>query len=372
MMRFKLIFMLLGVVALAACRPSSASGSGVGDTSGALSASASGVSGQATADDTVTIAMVGDIMLGTSFPKPKLPPDDGKLIFTHCADLLRDADVACGNLEGVIATEGKPRKNIESPRAFMFMMPPKNAERLVEAGFDFMGLANNHIFDFFESAARDTERNLDSLGIAYAGRKECESVVREFGGKRYGFCAFGHEDYCLRTQDTAAVRRIITELRSRCDILIVCFHGGAEGSDCRHVPEGTEMFYGDDRGNLRLFTHHAIDCGADIVYGHGPHVVRAMELYKGHLIAYSLGNFATPVGMGVASYTGYAPLLLARLNSRGELVGGKIHSFIQVKGLGPRRDSSNVVAREIQQLSLDDFPDSRLLIADDGTLSIRK
>ena len=97
-----------------------------------------------------------------------------------------------------------------------------------------------------------------------------------------------------------------------------------------------------------------------------------MELYKGHLIAYSLGNFATPVGMGVASYTGYAPLLLARLNSRGELVGGKIHSFIQVKGLGPRRDSSNVVAREIQQLSLDDFPDSRLLIADEGTLSIRK
>lgn len=323
--------------------------------------------------DTLTIAMTGDIMLGTTFPTSRLPVNDGREIFVDCDSILRAANVACGNLEGVLADSGRPRKNPESRFAFSFLMPTRNAQRLVEAGFDFMGIANNHIYDFWDEGAASTISTLEALGMGYAGRKECESAVKEIDGVKYGFCAFGHEDYCLRTQDTATVRRIIGQLRGRADVVIVCFHGGSEGSACRHLPYETEYFQGDDRGNLREFAHFAIDCGAHIVYGHGPHVVRAIELYKGHLVAYSLGNFATPVGMGVAGLTGYAPLLTARLNSlTGELVDGKIHSFIQQPGKGPRRDPKCLVAAEIRTLTLEDIPDNKLQIAHDGTITIIK
>ena len=324
------------------------------------------------AADTVTIAMTGDIMLGSTYPTPRLPVNDGREIFIETDSILQAADVACGNLEGVIADEAKCRKDVSKPLSFAFLMPTKNAPRLSEAGYDFLGLANNHILDFYEEATIKTEKLLDSLGIKYAGREECEMAIKEVNGKKFGFCAFGHEVYSLRTQDTVTVKRVISDLRKQCDILIVCFHGGAEGSGCRHVPFGTEYFHGWDRGDLRQFTHMAIDCGADIVYGHGPHIVRGIELYNGHLIAYSLGNFATPAGMGIAGLTGYAPVLTARLDGKGKFIDGKIHSFIQKSGLGPRRDLSNIVAKEMRTLSYEDFKDSPLTIADDGTITIKK
>ena len=96
-----------------------------------------------------------------------------------------------------------------------------------------------------------------------------------------------------------------------------------------------------------------------------------MELYKGHLIAYSLGNFATPRGMKLHEQTAYAPLLVANLNAEGKLVDAKIHSFIQYRDKGPRRDLENKVAKEIRSLTIDDIKDNRLVIADDGTITIK-
>ena len=358
----ELLTIALAAMLLTACAGQATTG---GETTSADST--------APAPDTVTLAMTGDIMLGSTFPRVRLPHDDGRDIFMDCDSILRAADVACGNLEGVLADEGRPRKNPESPRAFMFLMPTKYVGLLVDAGYDFLGLANNHIYDFWDEGAASTISTLQAAGIAYAGRKECETATRTVNGVRYGFCAFGHEDYCLRTQDTATVRRIITQLKRDNDLVVVCFHGGAEGAACRHLPYETEYLQGDDRGNLREFAHFAVDCGASIVYGHGPHVVRCLELYKGHLIAYSLGNFATPVGMGTAGLTGYAPLLTARLNSvTGAFIDGKIHSFIQIAGEGPRRDPKNLVAAEMRSLTLEDITDNHLLIAYDGTITLKK
>lgn len=319
-------------------------------------------------DRNVTIAMNGDMMLGTLYPHPKLPPNDGKEIFVEADSILRSADVACGNCEGVLADKGKPRKR-PGPRSFSFLMPTRNVGCLVDAGYDFVGIANNHIFDFWDEGRSSTIATLKSAGIGVAGTPGAETAIKTLNGVTYGFCAFGHEDYSLRTQDTATVKRIITELRPKVDILIVCFHGGCEGSACRHLPYETEYFFGDDRGNLREFTHRCIDLGADIVYGHGPHVVRAIELYKDHFIAYSLGNFATPVGMGVAGLTGYAPLITATIDPHGRFVSGKINGFIQQPGKGPRRAGGAAVIREIKNLTLEDIKDNKLNIADDGTIT---
>ena len=314
----------------------------------------------------VTIAMTGDIMTGSILPTPNMPPNDGRDTFIDCAKLLQSADVACGNLEGVLGDSGKPRK-APGPLSFSFMMPTKSVQLLVDAGYDFLGIANNHINDFYPISIQSTIKTLRDNGIGVAGTRDCETCIREINGVKYGFCAFGHESYTLRTQDKATVTRIVKKLRSECDIVIVCFHGGSEGVSERHLPYGTEYFHGADRGNLREFAHLCIDSGADIVYGHGPHVCRAMELYKGHLIAYSLGNFATPRGMKLDGPTSYAPLLIVKLQG-GKFAEGQIHPFIQYRDKGPRVDKSGAVIKEIQSLSNEDIKDNELVIADDGKL----
>ena len=319
-------------------------------------------------EGTVSIAMTGDIMTGTILPERNMPPNDGRDIFVDCAELLKGADVACGNLEGVLSDKGKTRK-APGPLSFSFMMPTKSVNLLVDAGYDFMGIANNHINDFYPECIATTIKTLRENVIGVAGTKDCEYSLCDINGVRYGFCAFGHESYTLRTQDTPTVKRVLRELRPQCDILIVCFHGGSEGISERHLPYGTEYFHGADRGNLREFAHLCIDNGADIVYGHGPHVPRAMELYKDHFIAYSLGNFATPRGMKLVNQTSYAPLLMVRLNAKGEFVDGKIHPFIQYRDKGPRVDKTGAVVKEIRTLTEEDFKDNKLNIADDGTIT---
>ena len=316
-------------------------------------------------EGTVTIAMTGDIMTGSIMPTPDLPPNEGRDIFVDCAELLQSVDVACGNLEGVLADSGKQRKR-PGPLSFSFMMSTKSVTLLVNAGYDFLGIANNHINDFYPEGIASTIKTLKDNGIGVAGTSACETSIKEINGVKYGFCAFGHESYTLRTQDHATVKRVIKKLRQECDIVIVCFHGGSEGVSERHLPYGTEYFHGSDRGNLREFAHLCIDNGADIVYGHGPHVCRAMEVYKGHLIAYSLGNFATPRGMKLAGATSYAPLLLARLDGNGELVDGLIQPYIQYRDKGPRLDKSGAVLKEIETLTREDIKDNKLVFYDTG------
>lgn len=318
--------------------------------------------------DTITISMNGDIMTGSIMPTRNMPPNDGKDIFVDCAPIIRSVDVACGNLEGVLADSGRMRKS-PGPLSFSFMMPTKSVNLLVDAGYDFLGIANNHIFDFWEEGTQNTIKTVKEAGIGVAGTKDCETSIREIKGVKYGFCAFGHENYSLKTQDTATVKRVVQQLRKEADIVIVCFHGGAEGKNQCHLPHGTEFFNGMNRGDTRQFAHLCIDCGADIVFGHGPHVCRAMELYKGHLIAYSLGNFATPRGMNLSGVTGYAPLLVARIDKKGMFIDGKIHSFIQYHDKGPRHDSNNTVAKQIKQLSASDIVDNQLIFTDDGTIT---
>ena len=90
--------------------------------------------------------------------------------------------------------------------------------------------------------------------------------------------------------------------------------GGAEGSDKTHVTSGHEIFLGEDRGDLITFSHAVIDAGADVVFGHGPHVMRGMEFYKGRLIAYSLGNFCGYRVLGTAGFLGVGGVLKVTLH----------------------------------------------------------
>ena len=197
-----------------------------------------------------------------------------------------------------------------------------------------------------------------------------EAAVIERKGLKIGLCAFGHNPYTLRHTDEELknVSRIVDHLVKTTDIVIVSFHGGAEGTRYSHLPDSMETFYKEKRGYLRRLAHFCIDRGADIVYGHGPHVVRATEVYKGRFIAYSLGNFCTPYGMNLKGISGYAPVIEVKTDRHGRFLGGQIHSFIQQKGLGPRRDATHSVARQIRQLSQEDVPHSEATIDPKGAI----
>jgi len=322
--------------------------------------------------DTLTIAMTGDIMMGTTYPDTMLPRHEGALLFRDVKPVLRRADLAVGNLEGAICDGGESTK--EGPNTYAFRTPTTYGQWLRDAGYDFLSMANNHANDFGEEGIASTEHVLRQQGIKFAGLAgRVEAAVIERKGLKIGFCAFGHNPYTLRHTDEElkTVSRIVDHLVKTTDIVIVSFHGGAEGTRYSHLPDSMETFYKEKRGYLRRLAHFCIDRGADIVYGHGPHVVRATEVYKGRFIAYSLGNFCTPYGMNLKGISGYAPVIEVNTDRKGRFLDGRIHSFIQYHGTGPRRDDKHSVARQIRQLSQQDIPHSEAIIDQKGNIRLK-
>lgn len=322
----------------------------------------------------MTFAFAGDIMQGTTFPEDGvsyLPANDGKDLFKDVSDVLSKADIAASNNEGTLLDHGGTVKRCGDPKlCYAFRTPTSYASNLVNAGIDFMSIANNHINDFGPEGVRSTENTLRRSGIAFAGlRDRCETAIIDRNGKKIGFAAFGHNKGTLSILDMEEVDRVVKDLKRRADIVVVSFHGGGEGAKFSHVPAGMEQCFGEDRGDLRKFTHRAIDAGADVVYGHGPHVTRGLELYNDRLIIYSLGNFVTPYRVNLKGINGYAPVVTVTVGPDGRFVNGQIHSFIQQRGIGPRKDTTNSVAAHMARLSHEDFPDSPLTITNDGKIS---
>lgn len=319
--------------------------------------------------DEVSIAAVGDIMLGSTWPDSNdLPPNDGANLLREVAALLAGADIAFGNLEGPLIDGGQtskcPRKSVN---CVAFRVPTRYGKYLQQAGFDVMSLANNHALDFGQEGRSSTKRVLDDLGIAYSGEVGdlAHLVVR---GKKVEVIAFATYPTSYNLNDSQTAIRLVAESRARADIVIVSFHGGAEGATSQHVPAGPETFLGEKRGDLRRFTHAVIDAGADLVIGHGPHVVRGMEIYQKRLIAYSLGNFATYGKFNISGPLGVSLILEVRLGLDGTFAGGRIHSIKQEKPGGPRLDPNRTIIPIVRKLSNEDFGANSISLAEDGTI----
>ena len=322
-------------------------------------------------NDTLTVAMCGDIMMGTTFPSVQLPANGGADLFKDAGPVFQRADLAVGNLEGTLCDGSQSTKG-EGPNVYSFRTPTTYVQWLKQAGFDFLSMANNHANDFGQEGILSTERMLQQEGIKYAGIEgRTETAVIERKGLRIGICAFGHNSYTLKHTDLSTVGRILADLKERSDIIVVSFHGGAEGRTKSHLPYDTETFLGENRGSLRELAHYCIDHGADLVYGHGPHVVRAVEVYDGRFIVYSLGNFCTPYGMSLTGISSYAPVIEVKMARDGRFLNGQIHSFIQQKGIGPRHDKAGSVAREMKQLSEADVPQSQARIDNTGRITLK-
>jgi len=322
----------------------------------------------------VTIAATGDIMLGTTYPSPKyLPPHDNPLLLMgELADTLAAADITFGNLEGSFLDEGQPAKKCrDTTLCYLFRMPEKYAGALAASGFDFLSLANNHFGDFGLPSRRKTMMILDSLGIRYGGLTEYPYSFLEKDSLLYGFAAFAPNAGTVSINETAKAVELVRKLSDTCDIVLVSFHGGAEGAEHQHVTKADEMFYTENRGNVHDFAHRMIDAGADLVFGHGPHVTRAVEVYRERFIAYSLGNFCTYGRFNLTGPNGIAPIMRVEVDTTGKFISGKIIPVYQPYPGGARFDPAGRVIQKIRELTAADFPDAVITISDKGEISYR-
>ena len=303
----------------------------------------------------ITIAATGDIMMGTDYPKNHLPDDDGQSFLAEVAPVLSSADIAFGNLEGVLMDGGEPVKQCKDPDAcYLFRSPTRYAYHLANAGFTVMSLANNHARDFGETGRDASMAALDAAGIRHSGRSG-DVATWPNGDVTAALIAFAPFTNSHSMLDIEAAKRLVGQLAATYDLVIVSFHGGAEGVDADRVPFTTEHYYGEDRGDVAKFSRSLVEAGADLIIGHGPHVTRAMEIHKDRLIAYSLGNFATYYGISVTGAKGQAPILVATVDGNGRFISGEIVSAIQVRPGGPQLDEQHRAYEKIWELTEQDL-----------------
>ena len=319
----------------------------------------------------VSIIGVGDMMLGTNYPSTSyLPPNGGKELLVDVESILQKADVTFGNLEGTILNKGGTAKRCSNPSlCYVFRSPESYIEHYTKAGFDVLSIANNHSGDFGPIGRQRTKAILEQAGISYAGLAGTDEYsIFERNGLKYGFCAFAPNRGTCDIRNISKAKAIVAQLEQQTDIVIVSFHGGAEGAKHQHVPKKTETYYGENRGNVYQFAHAVIDAGADIVFGHGPHVTRAVELYKDRFITYSMGNFCTYGRFNLRGEAGIAPIFKIYTNRNGTFAYGEITPIYQQKTHGPKIDGQKRAIKKIIALTHSDFPETPLRISEDGRM----
>lgn len=272
----------------------------------------------------IVIRAVGDVVLGSNFPRYRLPGKHDKKRIASLHHELKNADIVLGNLEGVLSDRGKSRKDISRRGLFTFRMPESYAATLREMGFDVMSLANNHTMDFGTEGLQATIRALRAEGIQPMGVPGAEMAVIKVRDTSVAFLNYSYLPDFTRLDDEQRISEEIKQALTAADLVVVTVHGGKEGVIAIGAPSGDEYFMHEYRGDILKFAHLAIDSGASAVFGHGPHVVRPFEVYKDKPIFFSLGNF---VGYGSLSTRGkLANSIIAevRFSPKGKFLGAGV------------------------------------------------
>lgn len=323
------------------------------------------------AGEHLSIVAVGDIMMGSLGQKGRLPPNDGRYLFNDIAPNLRDGDLTFGNLEGPLYEAEEPGKcrETKSPWCFEFKMPVRYGLFLKQAGFTVLNIANNHTLDFGMEGLRTTLETLDSLGIKPLGGQAIAELTIK--GKKIALIGFSYRSsrYSWSLLEIDKAKELVSKIKETHDLVIVSFHGGAEGKAALQVVNENEIFLDEDRGNVMLFSRSVIDAGADLVLGHGPHVLRAVEIYKGKLIAYSLGNFLTYGLFNLKGPNGIGGILRVNLDLKnGQFLEGRLIPLKLVNGGIPVPDSHREGIYLLKELTHKNGYDFNARISDEGEI----
>ncbi len=316
----------------------------------------------------IKIVAVGDMMLGTDYPENHLPDDDGVSFLAEVTPLLSSADITFGNLEGVLVDGGSPGKTCSNPSAcYLFRSPTRYVQHYRAAGFDVLSLANNHALDFDEEGRTSSMDAIASASMHHSGRVDDFASIAS-NDLRVAFLAYAVTRNSNLMLDYELAFETVARFAHSHDIVVVSFHGGSEGIDATSIPFAEEEYYGEPRGDVVWFARGVVDAGADLVIGHGPHVVRGIERYNNRLIAYSLGNFATYYGISVAGIKGIGPILSVTLAGDGAFVSGEIVSTVQIRPAGPSFDKEQRALNLIRSLSIKDFGEPGVRFLPDGRI----
>jgi hypothetical protein len=299
----------------------------------------------------VTIAWGGDTTLGSSFG---LPPQDGYAVLRDVAPLLGAADISAVNSEGTYATGGTSKCGSGSDNCFAFRAPPQNTTALRRAGVDIVNLANNHAFDFGAVGLGQTVTALTRHHVAVTGRPG-EIRVLPVDGAKVAFVGFAAYPWASSITDLPGVRTLVRRAGTRANVVVAFMHAGAEGADRTHTPVGGEVAFGEQRGDSRAFAHAAVDAGADLVLGSGPHVLRGIEVYRGRLIAYSLGNLAGYRNFATGGTLSLSGILRTTLDADGTFLTARFSSLTLDGANIPHPDPKRGAAALVTDVSRRDF-----------------
>lgn len=316
---------------------------------------------------TFTLSAVGDTIMASA---PRfLPPHGGADFFAPVADALH-SDLQMANLEEPLTSVATSTKcgAALGKTCFAFRAPPSYAGVLKDSGFDLVNIANNHAVDFGQNGHAETEQALTDAGVKYTGPPGMITTTT-VKGVRIAVLGFAPYPWANDLRNIDAAATLVRTAAKSADVVIVQAHMGAEGAAYQHVKPGVQTFLGENRGDVIAFSHAMIDAGASIVIGHGPHVLRGMEFYKGHLIAYSLGNFAGYHALSVNSVTGVSAVLRVTMRDDGSFVSARIVPTSMVAPGVPRLDPRDRAIAMIRSLSREDFPKSGAQIAANGAIT---
>ncbi|MFA6432028.1 MAG: CapA family protein [Candidatus Margulisiibacteriota bacterium] len=249
----------------------------------------------------IKVYFVGDVMLGRYVDEKMQQKKEWRWPFLKIKDDLKAADILFGNLEGMLSDRGT-----EGKAKYYLRANPKGVKGLKYAGFTVLGLANNHVGDYGLLAFTDTINGLDENGIGWAGydylRNRFKPWSRVVKGNKITLFAYSeHMNLTAKVGKDDLRKEYLRAIKSAKEsgaIVITSIHFGEE-------------YLGKPTSEQKLLAHLSIDAGADLVVGHHPHVVQAIEKYKGKYIAYSLGNFVFDQNFSDATSEGL--LLIANI-----------------------------------------------------------
>jgi hypothetical protein len=311
---------------------------------------------------TVTLSAVGDTELGDS---PLVPANP--IAYFAPIKAAMAAPIVFGNLEGTLTSATDAKCVSGDPECFSFRVPTSFARVYRSVGFTVMNSANNHSHDFGTQGLLQTSAALRAAGIAQAGLPGEIAVVRE-GPTRVAFVDFAPYANTNDLLNYGVEHQLIAKARRLAQVVVVYMHAGAEGSNADHVTRASEYYVGENRGNPFLFAHDAINEGADLVIASGPHVLRGMEWYHGHLIAYSLGDFENYDNFAASGDLVLSGILHVTLASTGSFVTGTFTS-VRLSSIGQAFvDPTHASANFVNQLSREDFGRHAAVIEPSGTI----
>lgn len=294
-------------------------------------------------DPTVRLAFVGDILLGEGLAGIMAKRGDD-YPWEHVAPILKQADLAIGNLETAVTTGGQP----EPDKQFTFRSRPSTLAGAARAGIDILSLANNHSRDFGPEALLETIRHVEEAGMKPVGAgADLAQAIRpalvEVGGLKLAFLGFSRvipETHWVAWEgnpgvapgwDPKVVGQAVADARKEADAVILLIHWGEELKD-QPRPADAEL------------AEMLLRQGATLIIGHHPHVLQGIAFRDSKLVAYSLGNFIFPTTpRSINQETGILEVTLTRSG----VTEARLTPFFMEGGSGKPRPAKAEESRRI-------------------------